>query len=209
MLRHSGIQGEVTELGSKALSPCAVRVEPLIHLDSNTTEDSAETPKSNTDPNQSTDHAANDGKRGDVLIRGLYNRGMDTIIDVRVTNLDSKSNRTCDPDKVLARHEKEKKNKYLEACLKQRRSFTPFVVSTDGMLGREASNLMMKLAQKLSSKWKLPQSQVSGMIRARMSIAIARATHLCLRGSRVPANKISRKIQWEDGAGIGLFETDY
>lgn len=82
MLRHNEIQGEVTELGSKALSPSAVRVEPLIHLDSSTTEDSAETPKSNTDPNQSTDHAANDGKRGDVLIRGLYKRGMDTIIDV-------------------------------------------------------------------------------------------------------------------------------
>jgi hypothetical protein len=29
----------------------------------------------------------------------------------------------------------EKKKKYLQACLEQRRHFTPFVISTDGLIG--------------------------------------------------------------------------
>jgi hypothetical protein len=36
---------------------------------------------------------------------------------------------------VIATQEKQKKRKYLEACLEQLRHFTPFVCSTDGLLG--------------------------------------------------------------------------
>ena len=47
---------------------------------------------------------------------------------------------------------------------------------------------------------------VCGYVRARISLAIARATHLCLRGSRIPAGQMShRRPQWEDQAGLGLF----
>ena len=210
VLRHDEIAGEVMEWGSKALTPSAVRVEPLIHLDSTAADgDEAEAPTTNTDTNRPSKHTANDGKRGDILMRGLYQRGLDCIIDVRVTDLDCKSNRNQDPEKVLARQEKQKKTKYLQACLKQRRSFVPFVVSTDGMLGFEATNLIRRIAQKLAGKWQLPYSQVCGLLRARVIIAIARATHLCIRGSRVSAYHTSRKVQWDDGAGVGLFETDY
>jgi hypothetical protein len=54
--------------------------------------------------------------------------------------------------KVLRKHENEKKRKYLQPCLDQRRHFSPFVVSTDGMLGREASCLIKRLSQKLATK---------------------------------------------------------
>ena len=108
--------------------------------------------------------------------------------------------------KVLEAHEKEKKRKYLEPCLKQRRHFTPFVVSADGLLGREAEVLLNRLAGKISVKWGKPYSEVCGFVRARMSIAMIRATHLCLRGSRVPTSKMSYKFpEWEDSAGLGLF----
>jgi hypothetical protein len=59
------------------------------------------------------------------------------------------------------------------------------------------------------SKWERPYSVVRGFVSARMSVAIVRATHLCLRGSRVPLSQISRRPQWEDRAGLGLFKTDY
>ncbi len=37
-------------------------------------------------------------------------------------------------------------------------------------------------------------------------IAIVRATHLCLRGSRIPTSQMSdRRPQWEGNAGLGLF----
>ena len=198
------------EWASKAYSPSAVRVEPLIHLDSTPEpEEKAKPSPQKTEPTHRTNHTANDGKRGDILIRGVWQRGQDCIVDTRVTDLDCKSNRNQDLEKVLKKNEKQKKAKYLQHCLKQRRAFVPFVITTDGMLGREANNLIKTIARRLAEKWQQPYSLVCGMMRARISIATARTTHLCLRGSRVPASKISRKVNWEDGFGVGLFETDY
>jgi hypothetical protein len=80
------------------------------------------------------------------------------------------------------------------------------VVSTDGLLGKEAKCLLNKLSIILSDKWKRPYAVVSGYVNARMSIAIVRATHICLRGSRIPTSRMSnRRPQWEDKAGLGLF----
>jgi len=46
--------------------------------------------------------------RGDLLIRSFWESSIDTIIDVRATNLDSKSHRNLPPKKALERQEKEK-----------------------------------------------------------------------------------------------------
>jgi hypothetical protein len=82
------------------------------------------------------------------------------IINVRVTDTDAKSNRSKKAHaKVLAAHEREKKKKYLEACLEHHRHFTPFVVSTDGLLGKEAKILLKKRSALLAEKWENPYSQ--------------------------------------------------
>ena len=47
-------------------------------------------------------------------------------------------NRNKDLDKVLAKHEKEKKDKYLRKFHEERKDFTPMVYSVDGIAGREA-----------------------------------------------------------------------
>jgi hypothetical protein len=129
-------------------------------------------------------------------------------VDVGVTDTDAKSYRHRDPAKVIATQEREKKRKYLEACLKRRRHFTPFFCSTDGLLGREASAFAKRHAAKLATKWQKLYSQVCGyVVQARLSIAIVRVTHLCLRGSRIPTSRISiRRPLWGDGAGLALFE---
>jgi hypothetical protein len=60
----------------------------------------------------------------------------------------------------------------------------------------------------LAEKWdeKPYPEQVCGYVNARMSIAIVRATHLCIRGSRIPTGKMCNRLpQWEDKAGLGLF----
>jgi hypothetical protein len=137
------------------------------------------------------------------LIRGLWQNGTDCIIDVRLTDTDAPSYRSRDPAKVLEQHEREKKRKYLQPCLEQRRHFSPFVASTDGMLGKEATTMLKKLSARIAEKSGERYSKVCGAIKARMSIAIARATHLCLRGSRVPTSQMSnRRAHWEDGAGL-------
>jgi hypothetical protein len=112
-----------------------------------------------------------------------------------VTDTDAKLYRSQDPHKVLARQEREKKKMYLQSCLEQRKHFTPFVVSTDGLIGREAGELLKRLFLRLADKWERPYSVFRGFVSTRMSIAIVRAPYLCLRGLRVPFSQISRRLQ--------------
>eukprot|EP00980_Cylindrotheca_fusiformis_P005268 scaffold1123_cov56-Cylindrotheca_fusiformis.AAC.4 len=121
----------------------------------------------------------------------------ETIIDVSLVHVDAPSHLSAEPLNVLRTREKTKKKKYLKACLQQRRSFVPFVVSTDGLLdGPEAQMFVKKLAADLSIRWDQPKSVVTNFIRARLGIAILRATHHCIRGPRIPASKMSRHIEW-------------
>ncbi len=198
--RHNEIRDELCEIAARAIIPSAVRDEPLIHpcrlADDNIT---AIFPEENL-------VIDNNGDRGDVLIRGLWSNGTDCILDVRVTDTNAATYARKDPKEVLAKQEREKKKKYLQACLDQRRHFSPFVVSCDGLLGKEAQAVLQNLASRLSKKTGKSYSEACGFMRARISIAIVRATHLCIRGSRIPTNRMSRHPQWEDGAGIGLFQ---
>ena len=197
--RHDEINKELAHLASLALKQSAIRAEPLINPGSSRTPSNA---------NPSDPQAPDTRERGDLLIRNLWENGTDCIIDVRVTDLDAPSYVSRSPAKVLASHEQQKKKKYVEDCLHQRRSFCPFVISTDGMLGFEAKTLLKQIARKLSAKWERRYSVVCGLVRARLSIACVRATHLCLRGSRIPFTRMSRRIQWTDSAGLGLFQVD-
>jgi len=146
--------------------------------------------------------------RGDLLIRGFWEGSTDTIIDVRVTNLDSKSYKNLPSKKALERQEKEKKKKHCKPCENQRRHFTPFVVSTDGMFGFEARAFLKRFAKLFAEKWEKPYPTVRGFINARMSIALVRATNRCIRGSRIPAINMSNRFRWEGGAGLGLLKSD-
>lgn len=197
--RHDEITDELTDLSAKALKPSMVRAEPRI-LPGRATETT--TAEAGTASVQKIDPA----DRGDLLIRGLWSRATECIIDVRITDLDAASACSRDSHKVLESHEKAKKRKYLQACLDQRRHFSPFVLSTDGLFGKEAQTLMQRLAGKLADKWDRPYSHMCAFVRARMSIAAVRATHRCLRGSRVPASRMSNKRPlWEDQAALGRF----
>jgi hypothetical protein len=83
---------------------------------------------------------------GDLLIQGFWARGKDVIADVKVTDTDAKLYWSGDPHKVLATQEREKKKKYLQSCLEQCKHFAPFVVSTDGLIEREAGELLKRLS---------------------------------------------------------------
>ena len=132
---------EIVSIGTMAFKASAVRAEPQINLRSSTA------PPSNARTPVETDD------RGDVLIRGLWSNGQDAIIDIWVTDTDQSFAGMRDPKKVLQSQEKEKKKKYLSACLKQRRAFTTFVISVDGLLGQEAQNVIKQLSLRLAVKW--------------------------------------------------------
>ena len=123
-----------------------------------------------------------------------------------VVNTDAKSHTAKKTEKCLQEAKRRKMRMYLEACLQQRRHFSPFVASVDGLLGVEATATLKKLASCLDTKWKKPYLKTCGYVKSRSAITLVRATHRCIWGSRVPAHQISvQRPQWEDGAGLNLF----
>jgi hypothetical protein len=54
---------------------------------------------------------------------------------------------------------------------------------------KEATILLKQRSTLLAKKWET-HSEVCGYVNARMSIAIVRATHLCLHGCRIPTIKM-------------------
>ena len=137
----------------------------------------------------------------DISIRGLWQPQDCSLAWCASSRHQCTFTHTCTSehtDAVLSSAE-EKKRKYNSAAEARRASFTPFVVSTDGMLGREANFLLKRLAQSISIKWDKPLGQTTGWLRAKLSFAILRATNLCLRGSR---NKWRSGVGMDDGAGL-------
>lgn len=225
IIRHNEVRDAVGSIAAMCFSPSSVRTEPRIHIGCRTEEREKEngeklpnTPSTPTQSNDSETLESNDdeegegstfsqglghNERGDLLIRGLWEPQTDCILDIRLTDTDLRSQRSTEPMKVLKRHEQSKKNKYLKACLAQRRHFTPFVVSPDGLVGREAMSTLKRLARALASRWDQNYSVILGYIKTRLGISILRAAHHSISGSRVPAREMSfRGNGFEDGAGI-------
>eukprot|EP00957_Ditylum_brightwellii_P024887 1881857-Ditylum_brightwellii.AAC.1 len=64
---------------------------------------------------------------------------------------------------------------------------------------------MKQLARALSKKWACHMSYGLNYITTMMSIAVVRATHRCLRGSRVPSKQTNPDfLPFEDGTGLAL-----
>ena len=93
-------------------------------------------------------------------------------------------------------------NREKAAVEERRASFTPFVVSVDGVLGHDTQHLIKRLCDQIAMKWEKSHSEVMIWVRARIAFAILRATNLCLRGSRV---KWRSGHGMDDGAGLPHF----
>ena len=125
---------------------------------------------------------------------------------MRVVNTNTQTHRRKDPVRCLHKAERGKKRMYLEACLRRRRHFSPFVASVDGLPGVEATENLKRLASHLVTKWKQSYSKTCGYVKSRIAITLVCATHRCIRGYLVTAHQIS--VLWpqrEDGAGLNLF----
>jgi hypothetical protein len=151
---HNEVRDELADLSAKVIIPSAIRNEPLIHLSCPAVKMPELLPA--TPAVTRNFHKKRGEIRGDLCIRGLWTRGTDCIIDDRVTDTDAKSYLSRDPAKVLEAREKEKQRKYLAPCIAQRRNFIPFVVSTNGLLGKEAKCLLKKMSVFLSDEWEKP-----------------------------------------------------
>ena len=186
-IRHDDLGKEFAYLAGCALSHTRVEREPLIHssVGRRAREVAAEEGEADPTPTpQQQSTSDTDETGGDVGIHGFWERGRQAVFDFRVTDTDCRSYRHKDPKQVLTDQEKEKKDKYVDACHELRKDFTPMVYSVDGIVGREAKMAEKRLACYLSKKWHRPYSQVVHFVGVRMALALARSTSLLLHGSR-------------------------
>ncbi|KAI2490762.1 hypothetical protein MHU86_23809 [Fragilaria crotonensis] len=190
--RHNDLVATWGQLCGQAHTPSTVSDKPLIQ----TSQDVQAAGANRTEPTPEL--------RGDIAVHGFWTRGTTAIFDVRVTDTDAPSHRNTPPEKVLQRHEKEKKAKYGALCIARRRTFTPLVFSVDGMQGVEATAASRRLASSLASKWKRSYSEVCGFVRSRLAIALVRSASRCLRADRNPMRRTPFPI-WDCGAGLGLY----
>ncbi|MGL5814518.1 MAG: reverse transcriptase domain-containing protein, partial [Aeromonas sp.] len=192
-LRHNEIRQELAAIACEVFEASAITIEPSLALTAAPSVplgqpiyvDPLPAPPHPTDPPATTPAptpATHD--RGDIAIRGLFERGTNAIIDVRITNLDSLTSRTRDAATILQRHETEKRRRYQDICASRRESFHPFVASTDGMLAPEATRILQHLAEIMARKQQRPYSAIMKHLRLRLAITLVKAVHHCLRGSR-------------------------
>ena len=148
---HNELRNGVADLASRAFTPTHVRNDPLIYQGCAVTRKKAQPagPGGNTAPE--TTPPGDSEQKGDLLIRDLWKNGTDSIHDMRVVNTDAKSYWGRSPEKCLEEAERAKKKMYLEACLQQRRHFSPFVASVDGLLGVEAEATLKRIAIHLAT----------------------------------------------------------
>jgi len=182
-IRHDDVADEWRYLCGTALSFGRVEREPRIYSSVGRlvreAGEAAETPAAGE-----RDEMQTTGERGDAGVHGFWQRQRMAIFDVRITDTDARSARGRDYTKILAAHEKEKKDKYLDPCHQMRKDFTPLVYTVDGIAGREARNAERRLAAHLGMKWKKGYSEMVHYVRVRMALAVVRANSLLLRGSR-------------------------
>ena len=59
------------------------------------------------------------------------------------------------------------------------------------------------MAEKLSFKWDRSHSQIIGWLRARIAVAVIRASSMCIRGTRQKW-RAANLLGFEDGAGTQI-----
>ena len=91
-----------------------------------------------------------------------------SVHDKYVVNNNAKSRSGKSPEKYLYEAERGKKQMYLEACIQQRRHFSPFVALVDGMLGVEATSTLKRISSCLDTKWWQPYSRTCGYVKSRI-----------------------------------------
>ena len=92
------------------------------------------------------------------------------------------------PEKSLQTAEREKRCKYMGACLQKFHHLQPFIISVDGRMIIEAEATLKFLTRQLAAKWRQPYSPTCVYIWSRVAITMMCATHRCIWGSHVPVS---------------------
>ena len=83
---------------------------------------------------------------GDIIILVLWNLQAESIIGVKLGNVDAESYKYEPMASLLAWWETIKKDNHGKYFHDQRKHFSPFLLSVDGMLGRESLVVLAQLS---------------------------------------------------------------
>ena len=153
MACHNKLRDKVVDLAGKAFTPSHVRDDPLIYSGRAVKRTkAAPSGAGGTNSNAEVQLTEVTKQKGYLKFCDLWQQGTDSVHYMRVVNTDVPMHRNKDPVSCLQDAERGGKRMYLEACLQQRRHFSPFVASVDGLLGVEATATLKRLASHLATK---------------------------------------------------------
>ena len=146
---------------------------------------------------------ADDGARTDIRARGFWRPAQNAFFDVRLTNLNARSQAHLSTERVFAKHEKEKKKDYNDRIMRvEHGTFTPLVFSLNGVMAPECERFHKHLAQRIADKTGQRYSSIMTMIRCKLSFLILRACLLCIRGSRSHSSRFTSAVPSEFGHAV-------
>ena len=131
------------------------------------------------------------GLRADLCIRGVWTPQVEALFDLKVIDTDAASHLHRTPESILDSGALEKKKLYKKAVEDRRGTFTPFVISIDGLLYSEAEHFLKHISTSIAAKWEKLYAETCAFIRARLLFALVRASSLCLSG-----------LGFDDGASL-------
>ena len=120
------------------------------------------------------------------MIRGLWDPQVDAIINIKIGDDDLDTYKYDPMISLLARWENIKKDTHGKHFHDQRKMFSPFFISVDGMLGREVLVVQSQLSGVMAEKREEPLLQVRGWLNGRIAISVARSYSQMIYGARLP-----------------------
>ena len=133
---HNEICDKLLYISQRAFTSAPVRAKPLIHQGRKISEIEI---RQGSYKHKDT--------RGDVMVRGLWDRQVDATIDVKIGDDDADTYKYEPMTALLARWENTKKDKHGKDCHDQWKHFPPFVLSVDGKIGREYPVVLYQLSR--------------------------------------------------------------
>lgn len=126
-----------------------------------------------------------DQARLDISVRSVWNVLERSFFYVRVFHPLAPTNASKPIPRMYEAHEKEKKRLYNARVIQvERGTFTPLVFSTTGGMGKEAKNLVKRLAQRMEMATGQRYADAVRFIRKRLRFELLKTTVIALRGDR-------------------------
>ena len=134
--------------------------------------------------NKQLNRLKEDNAHPDIRAKGVWRNAQNSYFDVRVTNVNSDSQKNMPVEKILSKHEQGKKRNCNRRIITvEHRTFTSLVFSVTGGEGTEISSFDRHLASKIALKKDKRYDDVVNVIKCKLSFLILRSALTCKKES--------------------------